>query len=129
MAGRGSRFEDTAEHVPKPLIEVQPGRELVLTEAMTRGPAAAALLATPLLAPDDELLVAYCARFPLDSFSRLREITILDGLRVLIPDPPEAVLETIYGPNWHIPDPGYSSTNDLANRLSIPKGQPIPRPL
>lgn len=70
----------------------------------------------------------YGARFPLDCFDRLREITILDGLRVLIPDPPEAVLETIYGPNWHTPDPGYNSANDLANRLNIPKGQPIPRP-
>lgn len=66
------------------------------------------------------------ARFPLDSFNRLREISILDGLRVLIPDPPEAVLETIYGSNWQIPNAGYSSGSDLANRLSIPKGQPIP---
>lgn len=106
MAGRGSRFEGTAEGVPKPLIEVQPGRRmieyvvdylrlsephrfifvclaeharehrlaglfaelapghaLVLTDAVTRGPAASALLAAPLLAPDDELLVAYCDCF------------------------------------------------------------------
>ena len=70
----------------------------------------------------------YGARFPLDSFDRLREISILDGLQVLVPDPPEAVLETIYGSNWQTPNPGYSSSSDLANRLSIPKGQPIPRP-
>lgn len=106
MAGRGSRFEGTAERAPKPLIEVQPGRrmieyvvdylrlsephrfifvclaeharqyrlaelfaelapghELVLTDAVTRGPAATALLAAPLLGPDDELLVAYCDCF------------------------------------------------------------------
>ncbi|CAN7317405.1 NTP transferase domain-containing protein [Devosia sp. LjRoot16] len=106
MAGRGSRFEGTAERVPKPLIEVQPGRrmieyvvdylrlaephrfifvcqaeharrhrladlfatlapghELVLSDAVTRGPAATALLAAPLLGPDDELLVAYCDCF------------------------------------------------------------------
>lgn len=106
MAGRGSRFEGTAEHAPKPLIEVQPGRrmieyvvdylrlpephrfifvcradharehqlaelfaqlapghELVLADEVTRGPAATALLAAPLLGPDDELLVAYCDCF------------------------------------------------------------------
>jgi len=106
MAGRGSRFEGTAELAPKPLIEVQPGRRmigyvidylrlsephrfifvclaaharehrlaelfaelapghaLVLTDAVTRGPAATALLAAPLLRPDDELLVAYCDCF------------------------------------------------------------------
>ncbi len=106
MAGRGSRFEGTAELAPKPLIEVQPGHRmieyvieylrlsephrfifvclaahahehrlaelfaelapghaLVLTDAVTRGPAATALLAAPLLEPDDELLVAYCDCF------------------------------------------------------------------
>ncbi len=106
MAGRGSRFEGTAEHAPKPLIEVQPGHrmieyvvdylrlsephrfifvclteharehrlaelfaalapghQLVLTDTVTRGPAATALLAAPLFGPDDELLVAYCDCF------------------------------------------------------------------
>lgn len=106
MAGRGSRFEGTAEGVPKPLIEVQPGRrmieyvvdylrlsephrfifvclaeharahrladlfaelapghQLVLADTVTRGPAATALLAAPLLGADDELLVAYCDCF------------------------------------------------------------------
>jgi hypothetical protein len=66
------------------------------------------------------------ASFPIDSFDSLREVKILDGLTVLIPDPPELVLETIYGPNWRTPDPGYSNSSGLANRLSVPKGQPIP---
>lgn len=66
------------------------------------------------------------ASFPLDSFERLREIEILDGLPVLIPDPPEVVLETVYGPGWRTPNPGYSSSTDLANRLRFPLGQPIP---
>ena len=70
----------------------------------------------------------YGARFPLHSFDRLREIAILDGLRVLVPDPPEAVLETIYGPDWQIPNAGYNSGSDLANRLTIQQGEPIPRP-
>jgi phosphorylcholine metabolism protein LicD len=68
----------------------------------------------------------YGASFPGNSFEQLREIEILDGLRVLIPDPPEAILQTIYGPDWRTPSPGYNSGNDLANRLRIPKGQPIP---
>jgi NDP-sugar pyrophosphorylase family protein len=119
MAGRGSRFEGTAEHAPKPLIEVQPGRrmieyvvdylrlsephrfifvcradhaldyrlaelftqlapgqELVLTNEVTRGPAATALLAAPLLSPDDELLVAYC-----DCFFTIDIAVFLGGLR------------------------------------------------
>lgn len=119
MAGRGSRFEGTAEQAPKPLIEVQPGRrmieyvvdylrlsephrfifvclaehareyllaemfaelapgyELVLTEAVTRGPAATALLAAPLLGPNDELLVAYC-----DCFFTIDVAVFLERLR------------------------------------------------
>lgn len=106
MAGRGSRFDGTAELAPKPLIEVQPGRRMIeyvveylrlgephrfifvcltehahehhltglfdrlapghrlaLTDKVTRGPAATALLARPLLEPDNELLIAYCDSF------------------------------------------------------------------
>lgn len=66
------------------------------------------------------------ARFPLQSFDRLREIEILDGLKVLIPDPPERLLETIYGADWRTPNPGYVGTTDLANPLRIAKGEPIP---
>ncbi len=101
MAGRGSRFAGTAEPLPKPLIEVLPGRrmidyvvryltldephrfvfvclgehdrrfdfahtlapqaggiELALTETVTRGPAASALLAERFM-DDGELLIAY----------------------------------------------------------------------
>lgn len=43
--------------------ELAPGNKLVLTDAVTRGPAATVLLAAPLLGPDDELLVAYCDCF------------------------------------------------------------------
>jgi NDP-sugar pyrophosphorylase family protein len=103
MAGRGSRFDGTAERGPKPLIEVRPGRtmldyvadylhfdepyrlifvclaehardarleslmrrvgpphRLLVTEHITNGPAATALLAHDLLEDGDELIVAYC---------------------------------------------------------------------
>lgn len=103
MAGLGSRLAAVGESVPKPLVEVLPGRKMidylidflalsephrfifvclaehdrlyglsaalrqrapgcdvVLTETLTRGPAASALLAAEALPRDGELLVAYC---------------------------------------------------------------------
>lgn len=106
MAGLGSRFAATGEAVPKPLIEVMPGRsmieyvidflsidephrftfvclaehdrryglgaalrakspncEIVLADALTRGPATTALLAASLVDDDTELLIAYCDSF------------------------------------------------------------------
>jgi NDP-sugar pyrophosphorylase family protein len=61
-------FVCLAEHardhrLPELLAGLAPGHELVLTDAITRGPAATALLAAPLLNPNDELLIAYCDCF------------------------------------------------------------------
>jgi NDP-sugar pyrophosphorylase family protein len=53
-----------------------PGHALVLTETITRGPAATTLLAAPLLDPHDELLVAYC-----DCFFTVDINAFLDRLR------------------------------------------------
>lgn len=106
MAGRGSRFARTHYGLPKPLIEVQPGKrmvdyvidyltlpephrfifvclgehdraynlksyfrrktsghEIIITESVTAGPAASALLAERFIENDEELLVAYCDMF------------------------------------------------------------------
>ena len=106
MAGRGSRFAGTEYGVPKPLIEVRPGKrmvdyvidyltlpqphrfifvclgdhdraynlkkffrgktsdhEIIVTERLTAGPAASALLAEHFIENDEELLVAYCDMF------------------------------------------------------------------
>ena len=106
MAGLGSRFAAAGEALPKPLIEVLPGKpmidfvidflsldephrfifvclaehdrrfglgaalrarvpncQIVLADALTRGPAATALLAAPLVDRDSELLIAYCDSF------------------------------------------------------------------
>ena len=61
--------------------------------------------------------------FPLGTFDRLREIEFLDGLQVLIPDPPEAVLEAVYG-EWRIPDPSYhSATGPLTHFVIEPGGE------
>lgn len=68
------------------------------------------------------------AGFPLDSFARITPMTIAGDLQVLVPDPPERVLETIYGPGWRVPDPSYRSDSDLANRVRIAAGEPVPRP-
>jgi hypothetical protein len=64
--------------------------------------------------------------FPRDAFDRFREIVFLHDLRVLIPDPPETVLETIYG-DWRTPDRACDSHWDLLNRLRIPLGDPMPQ--
>lgn len=45
------------------LAPLAPGHELVLVDAVTGGPAATALRATPRIAGDDELIVAYCDCF------------------------------------------------------------------
>jgi len=106
MAGRGSRFAAEEHSVPKPLIQVRPGKrmiefvidyltlpeahrfifvclgehdrtynfenffrgktsghEIVVTERVTAGPAASALLAERFIENDAELLVAYCDMF------------------------------------------------------------------
>ena len=106
MAGLGSRFAKVGEALPKPLIEVLPGKpmidyvidflsldephrfifvclaehdrrfglgatlrarapscQIVLADALTRGPAATALLAAPLVDGDSELLISYCDSF------------------------------------------------------------------
>jgi len=64
--------------------------------------------------------------FPPDAFRRLREIDFADDIKVLIPDPPEPVLEAIYG-DWRTPVRRYDSRRDLLNRLLIPPSQPMPR--
>lgn len=68
------------------------------------------------------------ASFPLDSFARVTPMTIIGDLQVQIPDPPERVLETIYGAGWRVPDPGYRSDTDLANRVRLAAGEPVPGP-
>ena len=60
------------------------------------------------------------------AFDRLTEINFLGDLPVLIPDPPTAVLTTIYG-DWRTPNRHYKSGEDLLNRLRIPLGEPMPR--
>lgn len=69
----------------------------------------------------------YGATFPARVFGTPRPLDIL-GLEVLVPEMPEAVLETIYGPNWRTPDPAYDSSTDLRNRLHFAPGEPIPLP-
>jgi len=68
------------------------------------------------------------AGFPADSFSRLKPMVIAGDLEVLVPDPPEPVLETIYGPGWRVPDPRYKSSTDLLNRVRFAPGEPVPGP-
>ncbi len=106
MAGRGSRFAGTEFGMPKPLIQVRPGKrmidyvidyltlperhrffficlgehdrnfdlksffrgktsghEIIVTERLTAGPAASALLAERFIENEEELLVAYCDMF------------------------------------------------------------------
>ena len=70
----------------------------------------------------------YGATFPAHVFGTLRPLHMLDGLEVLVPDMPEAVLETIYGAGWRTPDPSYDSSTDLLNRLRLGPGEPIPLP-
>jgi hypothetical protein len=62
--------------------------------------------------------------FSADAFDRLREITFLGDLKVLIPDAPESVLETIYG-DWRTPVHAYASHLDPLNRLSVPLADPL----
>ena len=64
------------------------------------------------------------ARFPIEAFARLRPEQ-LNGIAVLIPDPPELVLSTIYGA-WHTPRPGYKSGSDLGNAINVSASEPKP---
>jgi hypothetical protein len=58
------------------------------------------------------------AWFPANAFDSLRTCTFL-GNEVLIPDPPEPVLETMYG-DWRTPAKTYDSNGSIPNRLDLP---------
>lgn len=58
------------------------------------------------------------AWFRPDAFGNFRSSTFLDS-EVLIPDPPEPVLEAIYG-DWRTPVKSYDSNGSLPNRLDLP---------
>jgi NDP-sugar pyrophosphorylase family protein len=118
MAGLGSRFTGTEYGIPKPLIQVRPGKrmidyvvdyltlpephrfifvclgdhdraynlknffrgktsghEVIITEKLTAGPAASALLADRFIENDEELLVAYCDMFLTINMVRFLEWT------------------------------------------------------
>lgn len=60
-----------------------------------------------------------------DAFDRLREIDSFGGLRVAIPDPPEPVLDAIYG-DWRVVRADYRSHEGPLNRLVLPEGAPLP---
>ena len=64
--------------------------------------------------------------FHQNAFDRLTEVDFLGDVPVLIPDPPAAVLTTIYG-DWRTPNRHYDSDRDLLNRLMIAPGEPMPR--
>lgn len=63
------------------------------------------------------------AWFPRDAFDNFRRV-IFCGREMLIPEPPETVLETIYG-DWRTPVVAYSSV-DIPNRLHLPEGAEKP---
>lgn len=65
------------------------------------------------------------ASFPADAFARFRETSFL-GMTVRVPDPPELLLETMYGKGWRTPDPAYDSATDLENDLRLAPGEPQP---
>jgi hypothetical protein len=58
------------------------------------------------------------AWFQPDAFDNFRSCTFL-GSEVLIPDPPEPVLEAIYG-DWRTPINSYDSNGSIPNRLDLP---------
>jgi len=62
--------------------------------------------------------------FAIDAFDRLRETEFL-GLRVFVPDPPEAVLEAVYG-SWREPRRDYDSRTGPLNRILLEPGAPLP---
>lgn len=64
------------------------------------------------------------ASFPLSAFDRLKEVACLDGLQVLVPDPPEPVLEVIYG-DWRTPVKKYRSV-DNSNKLVLADSARLP---
>jgi hypothetical protein len=57
------------------------------------------------------------AWFRPDAFDNFRDSTFL-GIGVLIPDPPEPVLDAIYG-DWRTPIKSYDSTGSIPNRLTL----------
>jgi hypothetical protein len=64
------------------------------------------------------------AWFPLDAFKTFRSHTF-SGSRVLIPDPPERILETAYG-DWRTPVKKYDWFR-IPNWLQIAEGAPWPK--
>jgi hypothetical protein len=64
------------------------------------------------------------AWFQPDAFANFRKRTFL-GSEVLIPDPPERVLESIYG-EWRTPVKSYNSNGSIPNRLELPAGTEQP---
>jgi hypothetical protein len=64
------------------------------------------------------------AWFHSDAFDNFRSCTFL-GSDVLIPDPPEPVLEASYG-DWRTPIKSYNSNGSIPNRLDLPAAAPHP---
>lgn len=64
------------------------------------------------------------AWFPLDAFDNFRSLTF-SGIRVSIPDPPERVLETVYG-DWRTPVKEYDWSR-IPNWLHIADGATWPK--
>jgi hypothetical protein len=64
------------------------------------------------------------AWFPFDAFDNFRGLTF-ENTRVLIPDPPERVLETAYG-SWRIPVKKHDNAH-IPNRLHIADGATWPK--
>jgi hypothetical protein len=64
------------------------------------------------------------AWFRPNAFEKFRTSIFL-GSEVLIPDPPESVLEAIYG-DWRTPIKSYDSTGSIPNRLTLESAPQLP---
>jgi hypothetical protein len=64
------------------------------------------------------------AWFQPHAFDNFRSCTFM-GSDVLIPDPPEPVLEASYG-DWRTPIKSYNSTGSIPNRIDLPAAAPHP---
>jgi hypothetical protein len=73
---------------------------------------------------DHEEIGKHGAWFPLDAFNNFRSLTF-SGTRVLIPDPPERVLETAYG-DWRTPVKKHDWFR-IPNSLHIADGETLPK--